>query len=311
MTACPETLSPAVVAASVAISNKNGCGAARLDGTYLECPADKQANDAFDRMTQPAVDEIDKKLLCSIMCCCRENPAPSSSGKSDLYQECVKQTLNSADAKLNGHSRYKAEISYDMISNEQPTPLMHRDANGNDTTVGSTHWQTRAQQIDGYMSSKGHVRRPDVTVVRDPYQPPYQDNIEKIVEMKFDDQITKEQQDAYEIIAGDPDKFQLIEEKKDCNCIEGEPEPITVPVPERQKDKVDDTADGVDWGAVGVTVGMGVITAIGAIATVALLISPFEGPAGEMAAGAGTVAAAGATSAAFSKIFNSTPKDGI
>jgi hypothetical protein len=176
------------VAASVAITTKNQCGPARFDGIYVECPSE-QANEAFDRMTQPVVDEIDKKLFCSIMCCCRENPAVSANQGRNQYQECVKQTLDAADKRLGGHSRYKAEISYDMISNEQPTPLMHRDADGNDTTLRSTRWQTRTQQIDGNQPNKGHVRRLDVTVVRDPYKPLAQDNIEKIVEMKFDDRL--------------------------------------------------------------------------------------------------------------------------
>lgn len=311
MTICPETLSPAVVAASVAISTRNGCGAARFDGTLLGCPDDKQANEAFDRISEPAIDEIDKKLLCSIICCCRENPAISANQGRNQYQECVAQTLDAADEKLGGHSRYKAEISYDMISNEKPAPLMHRDENGNDTLMRSKRWQTRAQQIDGYMRGEGHVRRPDVTIVRDPYTPLDQDNIEKIVEIKFDDDITPEQQRAYEKIADDPDKFQVIKEKEDCNCKDGEHEPITVPVAEEQKDRVDDTADGVDWGAVGETVGLGLLTAALAVGTIALLLSPFEGPAGEMAAGAGTLAAAGATSKAFSEIFNAPTKDGI
>jgi hypothetical protein len=310
MTACPAELTPAVVAVSVAINTKNITSGAPFDATRMGCPAQDQA--AFDKLTQQPIDEIDKKLLCSIMCCCRDNPAVSTNQGRNQYQECVTQTLDSADEAMGGRSRYKAEVSYDMLSEETPRPLMHRDGEGNDTTQRSTRWQTRTKDIDGYARNKGHVRRPDVVIVKDPRLPPYQDNIEKVVEMKFDDRILPEQRDAYEIIAGDPNKFQLIEEKKDCNCIEGDPDPITVPVAEQQRERADDTADGVDWSAVGATVGMGLVTAVSAIATVALLISPFEGPAGEIAAGAGTIAAAGATSAAFSKIFNPTsPKDGI
>ena len=86
-----------------------------------------------------------------------------------------------------------------------------------------------------------HVRRPDVTIVRDPYQPPYQDNIEKIVEMKFDDVITKEQKRAYETIAGGSRKLQILKEKEDCNCKNGEHEPEPMPVGEKQKNEEYDT----------------------------------------------------------------------
>jgi len=59
----------------------------------------------------------------------------------------------------------------------------------------------------------------------------------------------------------------------------------------------------VNWGAVGTTVGMGAVTVLAGVATFALLLCPVDGPLGESLAGAGTLAAAGETAAAFSRIF--------
>lgn len=306
MTICTGELSPAVVAASVAISYGNSCGAESFDSVMEKCPLDDQEMDAFEELKRKPKELVDKQLLCTIMCCCREHPVISVNNERNQYQECVKQTLDTADDVLAGQSRYKAEISYDMISEETPTPLMHRDANGNDTTQRSTYWQKRAQDIMGYKSGRGHVRRPDVVIVKNPALPPYQNNIEKVVEMKFDDDIDEGQEVAYRRIAGD-DKFLLIKEKEDCNCQDDEQEePVEAPAYEKEEGSAHDTEDNdnVDWGAVGTTVGMGAVTLLTGAATVALLLCPFEGPAGESLAGTGTMAAAGATAAAFSNIFN-------
>jgi len=151
-----------------------------------------------------------------------------------------------------------------MISEETPMPLMHRDANGNDTTRRSTYWQKRAQDITGYRNGKGHVRRPDVVIVHDPDLPPYQYNIEKVVEMKFDDDITGGQRRAYIKIAGDEEKFELLREKEDCSCLDDEQKPpVGAPAHQEQQEGKRDTEDGVNWLAVGETVGMGAVNAFG------------------------------------------------
>jgi len=114
MTICTGKVAPAVVAASVAISNSNSCRTESFDAAIAKCPADNKANDAFGALTQKPKELVDKQLLCTIMCCCRENPAVSVNQGRKQYQECVKQTLDAADDILGGHSRYKAEISYDI-----------------------------------------------------------------------------------------------------------------------------------------------------------------------------------------------------
>ena len=186
---------------------------------------------------------------------------------------------------------------------------MHRES-GQNTTQRSTHWQTRAiREIDGYKSGEGHVRRPDVVIVKNPQKPPDQKNIERVVEMKFSgDVFGYEQRNAYQRIAGIKAKFMSMEEN-DCNCSsddqqrqeEGVLDPFLAPVPEKEQEKI------IDWGAVGETIGMGVVTALGGVATAALLLSPLEGPVGEAAAGTGTAAAAARTAAAFGRIFKFVP----
>ena len=52
---------------------------------------------------------------------------------------------------------------------------------------------------------------------------------------------------------------------------------------------------------------MAVVTAVAAEATVALVAVPFDCPAGEIATGTGTVAAAARTAAAFGRIFRAVP----
>lgn len=305
MTVCPAKLSPAIVAFSYVMDTTDSyAGNTALDAASPSCPTGAMINAALEKLKELPADEVDRKLLCGIMCCCRDSPAISAKTGQNGHQECVKQTLNSADKAMGWKSRYKAEVSYDMITDEVPQPLVHRDENGNDTTEPSGHWQTRAGQIQGYRRNRGHVRRPDVVIVKDPNRPPYQDNIEKVVEMKFDDPWNTEQQKAYEMIAGDPEKFVSMRDKTDCDCNNGgDPVPITSPAYEKQKDTADDTQKTINWGAVSTTAVMGLVTAVLAISTLALAVSPVDGPAGELAAGAATTWAGARTAAAFGSIF--------
>ncbi len=144
------------------------------------------------------------------------------------------------------------------------------------------------------------VRRPDIIIVKDPSRPPYQDNIDRIVEMKFKGgRWGRDQKEDYEDIAGNKDKLKLMEEG-DCTCSDdnGEREPVAQPV------SIPEEEPSVDWWAVAETVGMAADTAV---ATIALVAVPFDGPTGEIAAGAGTAAAATRTAAVFGRIFKAIP----
>ncbi len=98
-------------------------------------------------------------------------------------------------------------------------------------------------------------------------------------------------------------ELKLMEEGDDCTCSDdgGEKEPVPQPV------AIPEEEPSVDWWAVAETVGMGAVTAVAAVATVALVAVPFDGPAGEIAAGTGTAASAARTAAAFGRIFRTVP----
>jgi hypothetical protein len=299
---CIAQISPAVIAASQLLSHDSELCNDDFNSVTAHCPMhpDDVTPEVLDAMKR----KIDDKVICEVMCCCTENPCTGSNAGTNQRQGCVSATLQTADNILNNQSRYKPEISYNMDTNP-PSPFMHRDALGQDTTQRSDRWQTRAQQeIPGYKGGQGRVRRPDVIIVKDPSKPPYQDNIDRVVEMKFKgDKWGREQKEAYEEIAGENNELKLMEEGGDCTCSEdgGEKEPVPQPV------AIPEEEPSVDWWAVAETVGMGAVTAVAAVATVALVLVPFDGPAGEIAAGAGTAAAAARTAAAFGMIFSATP----
>lgn len=287
---CAVTLGPGLAGLSKLIETGHIKGTQLFAEYCKECP--KAISDAA---FQAAVRKIDDKAMCQVMCCCKS----ASSGGRAARQECVKQTLDAADDICNGQSRYKAEISYNMKTNP-PEPFMHRDASGNNTTRRSDYWQGRARsEIEDYQQGVGDVRRPDVVIVNDPKKPPTQDNITRVVEMKFKgDGEGVGQYAAYERIAGSPMKFDPITEES-CKCGEDGkrvPDPIVVYVPETKKQPKRDWA----WLE---TLGWGVATAGLAVVTIAALVCPVDGPAGEIAAGTGTAAAAARFAAAWARTF--------
>ncbi|WP_341772151.1 hypothetical protein [Burkholderia gladioli] len=72
--------------------------------------------------------------------------------------------------------------------------------------------------MNTYPARSGMVRRPDVVIVDDPTQPPTQDNLRSVVEIKFPPQsIDKEQLAADQHIAGAPDKAAVLG-PSDCDC---------------------------------------------------------------------------------------------
>ncbi len=91
------------------------------------------------------------------------------------------------------------------------------------------------------------IRRPDVTIVKDPKKPPTQDNIKQVVEMKFPpDQQKQDQADAYAKIAGNKNKV-VVMKSTDCDCTQ-----------ESQQSKV--PAEQLGWAATAARLVMRVIT---------------------------------------------------
>lgn len=286
---CAEQLGPGLAGLSAAIQTGQIYGSELFNAYCTQCP--QQLTDAA---RDAAIDAIDDKAMCQVMCCCKS---------ASYKQVCVQETLDKADGLLGGTSRYKAEISYNMLDPDGPSPFMHRDETGAATTRRSNRWQTRAnREIDGYQPGEGHVRRPDVVIVDDPLRPPYADNIRRVVEMKFGSDVEGfGQYDAYEEIAGGSDKFDVIE-GDDCECDDedGERVRLPYPVPVRRDVKVEAPEEKPGLWEIP---AWGLVTVLAAVATVALLISPFEGPAGEIATGAGTLTAAARFAAAWRAAF--------
>jgi len=273
----------------------------------VDCP--KPGAPKPDAKTRAA---LDNKLVCSVMCCCNQFPDVGADGQS-LKQSCASAAFEAAD-KLTGYrSRYKPEVSYDMTADE-PRPLMHRDANGADTTRRSEYWLGRAKsEIENFGGGRGQVRRPDLVVVKDPCLPPTPDNIERVVELKFGvDKRSPEQDHDYRRIADGPDNYQVFraggrqrqDDETVCTCDEGKRQPqqtpVTVPAPEPVP----------TWRKVGKVVGYGALTVVGVVATGVAILSPFDGPVGDVAAGAGTLAMASRTAAAWAALF-AVPAAGV
>ncbi len=282
---CITQISPAVVAASQLLSHDSELCNDDFNSVIQRCPL--YPEDVTPEVLDAMKHEIDDKVLCEVMCCCSNNPCTGSEAGTNQRQGCVSSTLQAADEVLHHQSRYKP------------------DEMGQDTTQKSDRWQTRArQEIPGYRGGQGDVRRPDVIIVKDPSKPPYQDNIDRVVEMKFKgDSLGEGQEESYETIVGDRDQLMIMVEGKNCTCADndGELEPVPQPV------AIPEEEPSVDWWAVAETAGVAVVTAVAAVATVALVAVPFDGPAGEIAAGAGTAAAATRTAAAFGRIFRAVP----
>lgn len=190
------------------------------------------------------------QTLCNMMCDIRNVPGQK--------QTLIHKRLSAIDRSMGFKSTMKTEVPYNMDSLE---PYM------------STHEEGRASQN---WFRPGH-RRPDVVVTDG--SPPVQGNIRAVIEMKFKgDSLSQEQRLAYEQIAGDPDNFIVMEEDIDCLCDDQKQErvPVDLPVPVPAY-----TPEKNWWEKPGVVAGAAVMS----LATVGLLLLPFDGPAGELAAG--------------------------
>ncbi|KQQ45060.1 nuclease [Duganella sp. Leaf126] len=184
------------------------------------------------KINRPNVDFVDKKVLCSAICKCKDDPGIGTDGRS-LKQSCVSKQIRGLDAVLEHRSPYKPEVNYDMTK-QPPEPIMDSavDTKPHDWLPGfiKKHWE--ADHGSPYLKGAGMVRRPDVVIVNDPSKPPTQDNIKQVVEIKFPpDKIDKPQEDAYVQIAGSDNKLVVIGPES-CDCSQPEPKPSKIPVEE-------------------------------------------------------------------------------
>jgi type VI secretion system secreted protein VgrG len=163
----------------------------------------------------------EKPILCDAMCSCKTardvpnaGPGPAKRGTTGRNrQQCVADRLWAYDRALSNQSTIKAEVPYDM-SQAPPVPIMSR----NDPTR-PTHSRPAGSRI------------PDVVLVNDPTKPPTQNNIRKIIEMKFDgDPPDPAQLLTLQTIAGQSPVE--VWTPATCGCGPEEPEPKPMPVPD-------------------------------------------------------------------------------
>lgn len=221
---CTPLMAPAVIAASLFQSGALAAADGGLSKLVQTCPC--QGKPGLPTPAQRKA--VDDKLFCAVMCCCQKSPGAGAAGQN-LYQSCVDGVFSSADEALGWKSRYKSEISYVMnpaSSPGAPMPLMSQTSGI--PTKPTDYWQGRAREQlgDGWQPGLGMVRRPDITVVKDPCLPPTGDNIERIVEMKFGaDPNDPAQNEAYETIAGGSAKYSVMRagapaqgKEQQCDC---------------------------------------------------------------------------------------------
>ncbi|GLS28240.1 hypothetical protein [Marinibactrum halimedae] len=202
------------------------------DGTQAS-PNDAQKERQLEEKLDTASSEeraeiIDNGVMCAVSCCCNHNPAKGV-GDQNLKQQCVDGVLKEADKAMSYKSRYKSEIWWNMNKDTTgiPTPFMHRDCNGLDTTEPSHFPVGRIKEIENFTPGQGHLRRTDIVMVSDSNLPPGEGNIDKVIEMKFGNDLRDKMQDkAYVQIAEDEDNYQVYRlggkpQDKDefqCNC---------------------------------------------------------------------------------------------
>jgi hypothetical protein len=191
-------------------------------------------------------DTIDRGYLCSKICSCASGSALISKSGQVLKQRCV-TTRIWVDEEINQLVwRYKAEVGYSMKANP-PAPLMS-DKQPNRPSrfpLGAAQKQGVLKRGLESGSQKGLLKIPDCIVLKVTGPElaamraagkidwsrliPVRANMEAVVEIKFpDDDLDREQEEAYMKIAGDG-RFRLLE-LSDCDCDRKREQPATAPV---------------------------------------------------------------------------------
>jgi type VI secretion system secreted protein VgrG len=153
--------------------------------------------------------DLERAIICQAICNCES--MRSSSGRK-MAQQCVTTKLRQYDASMGGQSTIKAEVPYDM-SQKPPAPIMSKNHPG--PTTGHP---------------KGS-RIPDVILLHDGTKPPTQDNIKKVIEIKFPpDVLSRRQINDYPRIAGGA-PFEVWGPDDPCRCEDKKKEPVPFALP--------------------------------------------------------------------------------
>lgn len=190
---------------------------------------------------------LDKGYLCSKVCMCNAGTKLRDRLGRELKQRCTTVSIWEDEDGNQLVWRYKAEVGYSMKANP-PAPLMSREQPNR-----ASRFPLGRAMGDGLLKrqfegrpQKGLLRIPDCVVLKvtgaelasmcsaghiDWKQLiPVQSNIDTVVEIKFaGDELSREQLNAYQRIAGDKAKFRLLE-TSDCDCNHRRPEPAAEPV---------------------------------------------------------------------------------
>jgi type VI secretion system secreted protein VgrG len=167
----------------------------------------------------PPGTDPEKPVICEALCFCKSERDLPNGGTGPIVrgktgrnrQQCVADRLWDYDRALGNQSTIKAEVPYDM-SHDPPTPIM-----SNNDPNRPTHSRPSGSKI------------PDVVLVKDETRPPTQDNIRKIIEMKFDgDPVNFDQIRDFKNIGGRGVPVEIWTPES-CGC--GEEESKRVPVP--------------------------------------------------------------------------------
>ncbi|XYH93890.1 VRR-NUC domain-containing protein [Sorangium sp. So ce1128] len=170
----------------------------------------------------PGVD-TEQAVICDAICFCKDVRAGMSGRGGTRPSDCVTKRLRAYDKALGGQSTIKAEVPYDM-SQSPPAPIMSKKDNRRPT-----------------QSKPGGSKVPDVVILKDPTRPPTQDNLKKVVEIKFPpDELKRGQARDYRRIAGSA-PFEVWTPET-CGCGESEQEKAPIPDSVETKDIVEAAA---------------------------------------------------------------------
>ncbi|KYF93041.1 hypothetical protein BE17_08095 [Sorangium cellulosum] len=132
----------------------------------------------------PGVD-TEQAVICDAICTCKDARAGRTGRGGTRPSDCVTRRLRTYDKALGGQSTIKAEVPYDM-NQSPPAPIMSK----------KEPWRPTE-------GKPGGSKVPDVVILKDPTKPPTQDNLKKVVEIKFPpDILDDDQRDDYKRIAG-------------------------------------------------------------------------------------------------------------
>jgi type VI secretion system secreted protein VgrG len=138
---------------------------------------------AWPRAIPPIGSVPDEEIICRFVCECKD--ARNKRGDRRTPQACLSQNLALYEKAARGVTRIWAEVPYNMAEHP-PAPITSRNE----------PWRGTGRKPAG-------SRIPDVVLVKDPSKPPTQDNIDKVIEVKFPpDDWAEGQERAYTRIAG-------------------------------------------------------------------------------------------------------------